>query len=76
MPRESGTQISLDDFLCEFLTLHEVATLLRVSIRSVWYHVRSGRLPPPVYIGPRQPRWRRSQIFDWLEANNAQVQQK
>jgi predicted DNA-binding transcriptional regulator AlpA len=44
------------------LTVKQVARRLRVSIRSVWRRVQSGRLPPPLYPWPRVPRWPREAI--------------
>jgi predicted DNA-binding transcriptional regulator AlpA len=47
----------------EFLTCKEVCALLKVCRQTVWYNVRSGRLPAPDYVLPRTPRWRRSSIM-------------
>lgn len=34
---------------------------------TFWEDVREGRLPKPVYIRPRAPRWRRSWIRSTIE---------
>ena len=34
------------------------------ALSTFWRDVKSGVLPPPAYLGPRLPRWRRS----WIEA--------
>jgi predicted DNA-binding transcriptional regulator AlpA len=36
----------------------EAAALRRTSISTLWDHVKRGVIPPPVYFGPRSPRWR------------------
>ncbi len=42
------------DGLC---TASEAALLRRQSIATFWRHVQRGLVPPPVYIGPKSPRW-------------------
>jgi predicted DNA-binding transcriptional regulator AlpA len=44
------------------LTVKQVARRLRVSVRSVWRRVQSGRLPRPLYPWPKTPRWPREAI--------------
>ena len=40
------------------LTAREAAKLRRCSLATVWRDVKAGRLPPPVYLAPKRPRWR------------------
>lgn len=51
----------------EFLTEREVATLLAVKPETlaVWRHRRVG--PPFVRLGPRTPRYRRSEVLAWVD---------
>jgi excisionase family DNA binding protein len=57
---------SLDDLT--LLTIKQVARRLAISVRSVWRHVASKRLPAPFYPTPRAPRWRRSDLERFLDA--------
>jgi predicted DNA-binding transcriptional regulator AlpA len=38
------------------------------AISTFWRDVRAGRLPAPIYLGPRMPRWRRSELRVALDA--------
>jgi excisionase family DNA binding protein len=49
------------------LTVKQVARRLAISVRSVWRHVRSRRLPAPFYPTPRAPRWRRTDLERFLD---------
>ena len=49
----------------EMMTVSDLATNLRISVRSVWRQVSSGKLPPPIHVG-RQARWPVKTILDWL----------
>jgi predicted DNA-binding transcriptional regulator AlpA len=40
------------------LTAREAAALRRCSLATVWRDVKTGRLPPPIYLAPKRPRWR------------------
>lgn len=44
-----------DDVL---LTVREVAAMLRCGISTTWRDARNGRLPRPLYVAPKLPRWR------------------
>ncbi len=50
------------------LAARESAMEAGQSISSFWRNVRAGRLPQPIYVSPRCPRWRRSEILAALEA--------
>jgi predicted DNA-binding transcriptional regulator AlpA len=48
----------------ELVTVATLAERLDQHPSTVWRHVEDGTLPPPVYIGPRAPRW----FWDEIEA--------
>jgi predicted DNA-binding transcriptional regulator AlpA len=50
------------------LNVRGVARVLSTSVTSVWRGVSSGRLPRPVYIMPKTPRWRRGEIESLVAA--------
>lgn len=62
----------IPDQLCRKIDL---AKRFQFSTRQIELMVHDGRLPKPFYLGDSSPRWRRSDIDDWLEklASNAQV---
>jgi predicted DNA-binding transcriptional regulator AlpA len=37
------------------------------SLSTFWRNVRAGKLPKPIYVSTRSPRWRRSEIRAALE---------
>jgi predicted DNA-binding transcriptional regulator AlpA len=43
-------------------TATEAAALRRVSPATWWAHVRTGLAPAPIYLSPRCPRWRVSDV--------------
>ena len=48
-----------------YLKKREVAAMLGFCGRSIMRFVDRGLLPKPIYIN-RQPRWRHSEIEEWL----------
>ena len=48
------------------IDVREVATILKISTRSVWRLVSRGELPQPIRLG-RNVRWRCSDIDRWIE---------
>lgn len=44
----------------------EVATILKVSKRTVWRLVSSGELPQPIRFG-RNVRWKLEDVEAWIE---------
>lgn len=52
----------------DLLTTAQVAAMLQVSLRTVRRHIAEGKMPDPIYVGARAPRWDRAQIMDWLKA--------
>jgi predicted DNA-binding transcriptional regulator AlpA len=55
LPLPPPPTIPGDDAL---LTAREGAAYRRQGLSTFWRDVRSGLLPPPIYIAPRSPRWR------------------
>ncbi len=52
----------------EALAAADAALLLGVS-RSLFFKMHSaGKVPVPVYLTPRCPRWRRAELLAWLAA--------
>lgn len=49
------------------LTVREVATALKVSVRQVWKLNSSARLPAPVRLS-RSVRWRQDELTAWINA--------
>src|SRR5690242_896144 len=53
------------------LTAAEAAAERRQAISTFWRDVKRGLVPPAIYVSPRCPRWRRSEIRAALEACRA-----
>jgi excisionase family DNA binding protein len=49
-----------------FLRPREAAALLGISVPTLRRAVRDGRLPAPIYLSPRTPRFRKAQLLEWL----------
>jgi excisionase family DNA binding protein len=54
----------------EILTAQETADLLRVPLATLCRWCSTGTGPPYYRLG-RYSRWRRSEVFTWLEAQRA-----
>src|SRR5689334_4836103 len=52
----------------ELLTAAGVGTMLGIGRAQVWKLHASGKLPLPVYLGSKAPRWRASELRDWIQA--------
>lgn len=50
------------------LTAKDAASLLGISRAQLWKLHASGRLPLPVYLGTKAPRWRADELREWLVA--------
>lgn len=55
------------------ITIDELAHELRVSRAAAWKWLAAGKLPRPIRLGDRCPRWRRADIEQWL-ANGGRVE--
>jgi len=42
----------------DWISPAELARQLSVSRRTIFRHIASGRLPKPIYLGCKSPRWR------------------
>ena len=67
-PRRRMSPYTPDDPL---LTAAEAAAERRQGLSTFWRDVRRGLVPPAIYVSPRCPRWRRSEIRAALEAFRA-----
>ena len=50
------------------LPAKDVAVLLGISRAQLWKLHASGKLPLPVYLGSKAPRWLAEELSDWLKA--------
>lgn len=50
----------------QLLTRSEVEALLKCSRSSVYELIRRAGFPKPIKVGPRQNRWLRTEISEWL----------
>ncbi len=50
------------------LAAREAAVESGRALSTFWRDVRAGLLPPPYYILPRCPRWRRSELRACIDA--------
>jgi len=57
-----------DDVLGEplLISVSELATILKISPRSVWRLLSAGRIVEPIRIGGTV-RWRFSEVKDWIQ---------
>ncbi len=53
------------------LVAAEAAAERRQALSTFWRDVKRGLVPPAIYVAPRSPRWRRSEIRAALEACRA-----
>jgi len=53
------------------LTAREAAAERRQGLSTFWRDVAAGRVPPAYYVGPKSPRWRRSELRAAIEATRA-----
>ena len=51
------------------LTCREVCHYLRISKRTLWRWVKEKRLPAPVYLADRCPRWDMEEVAAFLKQN-------
>lgn len=47
----------------QLLVPREAAAVVRLSVPAFWRGVRDGRLPSPVYVSARSPRWFQSELI-------------
>ena len=52
--------------LPELLTVADVAKLLQSSTRTIHRYRSKGTICKPIFLGNRTPRWRKSDIIDWI----------
>ncbi len=54
----------------KLLTVKDLSTCLRISVRQCWRLGKKGLLPAPICIGTRIIRWNASEIAAWLRAGS------
>ncbi len=50
------------------ITASDLAQMLQISERQIWRMRDTGRLPSPIELGPKNLRWSRGEILEWIEA--------
>jgi predicted DNA-binding transcriptional regulator AlpA len=50
------------------LNVREAAAECGLALSTFWRDLRTGKLPPPYYVTPRCPRWRRSELRAAVDA--------
>lgn len=60
-----GSRYTCDDPL---LTAAEAAPETGRALSTFWRDVKRGTLPAPLYLNPRMPRWRRSELRAAVDA--------
>jgi predicted DNA-binding transcriptional regulator AlpA len=56
------------------LAAKDAAALLGISRAQLWKLHAAGKLPQPVYLGSKAPRWRASELREWLAAGAPDLQ--
>ena len=59
LTRDTTVHLSVTDPL---LTAKEAAAYRRQGVSTLWRHVKMGLVSKPIYITPRSPRWRLSDL--------------
>lgn len=57
------------------LRIKDVAEILNIGVRTAWRKDSAGTLPAPVKVGLRAKRWRRGELFEWIDAGCPNRQQ-
>lgn len=50
------------------ITASDAARLLGISRGQFWKLHSAGKVPPPIYLGRKAPRWRLDELRAWLAA--------
>ena len=58
--------------MSKLLTATELSELLKISRVQVWRATQAGKLPKPIYLGPKSPRWRSDEIDAVIERASAE----
>ena len=57
----------------EMLTLHEVAALLGIGLRSLNRNVQTGLFPAPIRLGRRTLRYSRRAVLAWIDEQSGRT---
>lgn len=50
------------------LTADQLAKIMNVKKRTIWRWLAEGRIPKPIYLTRQTPRWRESEVKDFIAA--------
>lgn len=66
-PHEPPANIGMSDdsVVPQLISVHDLATILRVSPRTIWRLLSAGKIVRPVYIGG-SARWRYDEVQRWI----------
>jgi predicted DNA-binding transcriptional regulator AlpA len=67
-PPSMRTSSTAEDVGKLALAAVDAAAVLGISRAQFWKLHSSGRLPAPVYLGTKAPRWRLDELRRWLDA--------
>ena len=65
---DGNQQAQVNKSLDGLIDSQAAVDFLGVSLSTLWRQVKDKRLPAPVYVAERSPRWRRSELLAALEA--------
>ena len=68
--RGAGAPRRAPRYICDdpLLTAGEGAAETGRALSTFWRDVKRGTLPSPIYLNPRMPRWRRSELRAAVDA--------
>ena len=55
------------------LTVDEASAEVNVAKSTFWREVKAGRMPAPIHVTPKCPRWKRSELRAVIEAKRALI---
>jgi predicted DNA-binding transcriptional regulator AlpA len=59
--------LSMNVLETKYLNSAKIADIFSIGVNSVRRLAREGKLPPPIYIGSRMPRWKEQDVILWLQ---------
>lgn len=51
----------------EMMTKKDMAAFWKCSLRQIELMTAAGRIPKPIYLGTASPRWRRSELMEFIK---------
>jgi excisionase family DNA binding protein len=68
VPRPSENEFFDESFDPRLISVHDLATILKVSQRTIWRLLSAGKLVKPIRLGG-VVRWRYDEIQRWISDN-------